>query len=94
MYLTAHRVWSRKHDQDAIHAFHYRHPESLPVPLDLADIADNKPGILVASRGTPSSRERCLELFGHRCDPRVDNRGLPQACWRMSSAQRKTEPPR
>jgi hypothetical protein len=49
MYLTAHRVWSRKQDRDAIHAFHYRHPLALTTPIVVADIADNNPGELVRS---------------------------------------------
>jgi hypothetical protein len=49
MYLTAHRVWSRTHQREAVHAFLYRHPTPLTTPVDVALVADQEPGELEAS---------------------------------------------
>lgn len=52
MYLTAHHVWSRQLDRAAVHAFHYRHAGTPGVtwhPPDIARIADESPGELIAS---------------------------------------------
>src|SRR5258706_5404904 len=49
MYLTAHRVWSRSVQREAIHTFYYQHPQPLPGPISVAYVADRNPGELVSS---------------------------------------------
>ena len=49
MYLTAHRVWSRTSQREAVHAFFYRHATPLIPPIDVSWIADHNPGELLSS---------------------------------------------
>lgn len=94
MYLTAHRVWSRQHLREGVHAFYYRHPEPLQTPIDIAQIADRDPGELVCSLiNLPAGGNDVWSYLDLAAPGELTSDQLATALARLADAVRSEEAP-